>query len=134
MPGGLARAAAQRQAPDWERALAVQEDNKLRGLLAELLNQLREEFRDETLDDSLVLDLGGAAVAQPDRGKMAEMMERMRQAHPVLTHDVIGHWASGPSNFVWDRQNPANSKGPGPGMLVNQNLNRQTTSRKPRTR
>ena len=81
MPGGRP-AAAQRQAPDWERALAVQEDNKLRGLLAELLNQLREEFRDETLDDSLVLDLVGQQLHSLTGGKMAEMMERMRQAHP----------------------------------------------------
>jgi hypothetical protein len=87
------RRAAQQAAPDWERALAVEEDNRLQGVLSDLFDRLRAEFREETLDHSLVLDLVGQQLHNLTGGKMTELMERMRLAHPVLTHGMIGHWA-----------------------------------------
>jgi hypothetical protein len=99
-PGGrgqkirdAAKHVAETQAADWVKATVVKDDPQLDALLHSIFSRLREEFRDETLDGSAVLETIGTQLHSLTGGHMTAFMERMRDAFPkVITHQMVLNW------------------------------------------
>jgi hypothetical protein len=84
---------AEQVAVDWIKATSVKEDPQISALLDEIFSKLRDDFRDETLEGSAVLELVGTQLHSLTGGHMVSFMERMRDAFPrVITHKMILQW------------------------------------------
>ena len=84
---------AEQVSVDWIEATSVKEDPQIGALLDEIFSRLRDEFRDETLEESAVLELVGTQLHNLTGGHMVTFMERLRDAFPrVITHKMILQW------------------------------------------
>jgi hypothetical protein len=89
----VAKQMAEHVAVDWFKATSVKEDPQIGALLDTIFSKLRDEFRDETLDESAVLDLVGTQLHNLTGGHIMNFMERMRDAFPrVIAHQMILQW------------------------------------------